>query len=205
MRHYQRLRDMVAAKPFGDLLEIRIFEGGRTTRQGDYGRYQDESVAAGGGIIKDLGCHSLDLAFWTTGALGFQVLSRRVEWDGDTDRRASARVRLQGLNGISGADCDLVWTLSWLDHQPNTMEFQFEHATLRSPVSPADRLDLISREGKQLAMIDARASGGARTFAQAFYLEWDTVLKGVKARSETAMSAATSTQAAELMDELLSR
>src|SRR5207244_594476 len=75
------MRKIVQSGALGTLRQVCIAEGGRATRTGSGGAYQDEPVARGGGIVKNLGCHSLDLAFWLTGAEGFLLTDRHVEWD----------------------------------------------------------------------------------------------------------------------------
>ncbi|MCI0467150.1 MAG: Gfo/Idh/MocA family oxidoreductase [Beijerinckiaceae bacterium] len=198
------LRRLIAERPFGVLTSMCITEGGRATRTGEGGPYQDQSVAEGGGITKNLGCHSLDLAFWITGARRFTMLDRHIDWDGETDRRASAQIVLLEINGNASHDCKLDWTVSSLDRQPNMIELQFEHARLHCPVQPGGSIDVLSRCGNRLYCIDAQDTGGATTINQACYLEWRAVLNGVASRSENEMSASSSMLVAELMDELLS-
>lgn len=197
------VRRLAAERTFGLLTSIRIAHGGRAMRAGDAGAYQDESVANGGGITKNLGCHDFDLAFWITGARRFAVLDRQIEWDGETDRRASARISLSDINGKAARECELDWTVSWLDMQPNTIELEFEHARLRYPWQPAASIDVLSPSGNHLYCIDARQNGGAVTYNQACYLEWCAVLAGVASRTENEMSGRSSVLVAELMDELL--
>jgi predicted dehydrogenase len=201
----QLLRQLIHSGAFGALLKVCIAEGGRVTRTGAGGQYQDESVARGGGIIKNLGCHSLDLALWLTGAISFQIEDRRVEWDGDTDRSGSAAIRLFGIEGAPGHNCELDWTVSWLEAQPNTIELQFERAFVRAPIAPSANAELLGLDGQLLAQLDATASGGAATSVQAFYLEWDDVIEAVRQRREPMLSARSCCLAAELMDELLDR
>jgi predicted dehydrogenase len=198
------MRRLVTEQPFGPLTSIRIAEGGRVMRAGDGGLYQDESVAAGGGITKNLGCHSLDVAFWITGARHFAVLDRQIEWDSETDRRASARITLSEVNGKVGHHCELDWTVSWLDRQPNAIQLEFEYARLLCPVQPSASVKILSRTGNRLYCIDPRDTGGASTPYQACYLEWRAVLRGVASRTENEMSGRSSLLVAKLMDELLS-
>lgn len=199
------LRRLAVEQPLGALKSIRIAEGSRVTRAGDFYLYQDESVDKGGGITKNLGCHSLDLALWIAGTKSFAVLDRRIEWDGGTDRRASARISLLALHGKTGHDCDLDWTVSWLDRQPNTIELEFEHGRVRGPLQPGACLDFLSRTGDYLGRLDAQETGGACTNNQAYCLEWRAVLNGTATRTENEMSGRSAIPTAELIDELLRR
>ena len=193
----RHLRHAIALGLFGHPEAMRIREGGRTTRAGDMGPYQDESVANGGGIVKNLGCHSLDLALWLTGAATPEITSRRIEWDGDTDRRASARIML--------GDVPLDWTVSWLDEQPNTLEIDFGRLTLSIPTQPSRTVSIRAPDGGAAGEIDCGATGGAFTAAQAFHLQWKAMIAGVEARRESEVSANTSLATAVLMDQLLER
>lgn len=197
------LKRAIKKQLFGALRKIRISEGGRTTRSYDGGPYQDEGVANGGGITKNLGCHTLDLAFWLTGARRFSVIERRIEWDGSTDRRASARISLGEVDGSPGYECAVDWTVSWLDNQSNTIELEFEHALLRCSVQAGTSIDLLSRSGDSICRIDARETGGASTISQACYLDWRAVLTGAATRTENEISGRSALAAAELIDELL--
>lgn len=199
------MRELIDTGVFGRLLRVRVSEGGRTTRAGDSGQYQDASVADGGGIIKNLGCHSLDLALWLTRATGAALVERNVEWDGDTDRAATAMVRLTGLPGKSGAACDLDWGVSWLGPQRNSVELQFEAVTVSAPVSPAATLELSTHDGRKLGTLGPGATGGAATSLQAFYLEWQDVLAAVREKRLAELSAQSCLATARLMDELLTR
>lgn len=199
------LRSLVRSAVFGPLLGIRIAEGGRVMRTGGLGTYQDVATAEGGGVVKNLGCHSLDLALWLTDAGGFRIHDRQVEWDGDTDRRVHAVIELIDVGGSVGHRCRLDWTLSWLDAQPNCYEFEFNKALLRCPIAPADHIDLLGKDRRMLTRLQTPAGQGATTSAQAFYLEWDDLLAGLKSRREPVVSAISCLKAAELMDELLLR
>ena len=83
------LKKIVSSRVFGDLLGVSMAEGGRTTRSGGAGGYQDLSIEEGGGITRNLGCHSLDSTLWITQAKGATIIDRQIEWDGRTDRKAS--------------------------------------------------------------------------------------------------------------------
>jgi len=205
-RHYatsRMLRRLRQSQAFGLLREVHIHEGGRTTRAGESG-YVDDSAARGGGVVKNLGCHSLDLALWITGAKGHELVERRVEWDdGETDRHAAARLRLTRLDGEPGASCTLDWTVSWLEPQANLVELRFETAQLRCPITPADAIEILDKHGRRIGEIPAAEAGGAVTVAQAFYLEWEDFLQGVRNKRESSVSAASCLAVAEIMDELL--
>ena len=201
----QLLRKLIRSDVFGIPKKIVISEGGRTTRSGASSPYQDAPASQGGGIVKNLGCHSIDLAFWLTSAMRARVIDRSVQWDRDTDRACQAHVRLQGMNGIAGLDCDLHWDLSWLESRQNTLEVHFETAVLRCPISPAADVQLCDAMGNQFASLDASRTRGALTSTQAFYLEWCDVVRAVQTRTEQSVSPWNMIATTELIDELLER
>jgi predicted dehydrogenase len=204
-RHYASsllLKSLIERGVFGNLLAIRMNEGGRVLRTGGSGEYQDAATADGGGIVKNLGCHSLDLALWLTKAGGYVIKDRAIEWDGPTDRRARAEFELTELLGIPGYSCKLHWTVSWLDIQPNCYEFEFTEMLLRCPVAPDDYLELLGRDRAVITRLRTPAGTGAITSAQAFYLEWRDFLDSLQSRRAPVLSALSCHKVAQAIDQL---
>jgi predicted dehydrogenase len=172
-------------------------------RTGGLGSYQDLSPAEGGGIVKNLGCHSLDLCLWLTDARSFRLDATKIERDGITDRRASAEVKLTDLGGRGQTSCELNWMVSWLDTVPNCYELEFDHAILRCPVAPADHIVLLDKNRSPITVLHAPSGSGATTSAQAFYLEWNDVLSCLEKRIAPTVSALSCLKVAELMDAIL--
>lgn len=197
------LRQIVKETWFGPLHRIHIREGGRTTKTGVDHSYQDLSTKDGGGILINLGCHSLDLACFISGARGFALTSHEVEYDGNTDRKAQGDITLLDLHG-TGSKCQFQFCLSWLDSQPNTLELEFEHHTLICPIAPGGAIDIRrSDQATSSARLEAVGSDGAVTTSQAFFLEWREFLHGLEIGSPSIMAAATSELTARIIDELL--
>ena len=163
-----------------------------------------KSVDSGGGLIKNLGCHSLDLAIWLTKASKYTVLERSIQWDGVTDWHAEALIALQGREGDQ-EDCLLRWQLSWLQYQPNTITTKFYGCSLVAPIAPCASFILRRNDGARVAEIDATSTGGAINSAQAFYLEWKEVIAGLNAKGPSLLSAETALLTSQIIDELLKR
>lgn len=197
------LKDAIQNGSFGTLRTIRIREGGRTARAGDYGSFQDAGIAQGGGISLNLGCHSLDAALWMTGATAHEILNRQIVWDGDTDRRAHARLVLQGQANSQSNESILEWTVSWLDSQPNTIEVEFETLTLRAPIQASNRIEMRDKSRRLMAVLNPAGTTGATTSYQAFYLEWQDVIVSVLNKQKSEFSAESSLSVARIIDELL--
>jgi predicted dehydrogenase len=197
------LRRAVAEGWFGPLLRIRIAEGLRETATGvDHSHYEDVD-AAGGGVLISIGCHVLDLAFFLTGAQGYEVVRKDLVMDGAVDRKVEARVRLQGVAGAGG--CVFDFCVSRLDTQENVVELEFPALTLSVGLLPESPVTLRPR-GKgagtaQLLSVD----DGARTIYQGFFLEWDWFLRGLETSSPSLMTARSGLPTAALIDELYDR
>jgi predicted dehydrogenase len=196
------MRHILESGTLGALRHIRIAEGGRTTRTGGGGEYQNLPVSKGGGIVKNLGCHSLDLVIALTGATGFRIDQHRVEWDGDSDQACSAQISLE--NGM-GTSIGLDWSVSWIDTMANNVEFHFADAVVRFPVSASTAAELCAPDGRRIAMLDASGPDRAASPIQAFYHEWRDFLTAAQARTAQTISPGSTILSARLMDALLAR
>src|ERR1700761_7171228 len=84
----QLLRYLVRTAPFGRLRRMRISEGPRTTSSRvDRSYFDDSRQSLQGGILSELGCHSLDLALYITGAQKFLIEECELAFDGTVDRK----------------------------------------------------------------------------------------------------------------------
>jgi predicted dehydrogenase len=183
---------------FGRLRHIVHREGARTTRAGGHG-YFDLPASEGGGITKNLACHGIDLLFHLTGAQAFRILASRVEFDAGSDRRLAAEFALTTSDGEVTIDM----IVSELDRQPSGVHFEFERATLWISTAPSSIIELRSAGSTEATTIDAGANGGAATSNQAFYLEWQDFLQGVRSGIPGLTSASSALLTAEAMDALL--
>ncbi|SIT58145.1 hypothetical protein BQ8794_50247 [Mesorhizobium prunaredense] len=198
------LRNIVRSGIFGELRGINVQEGGRLTRAGVQG-YIDASTMDGGGLVKNLGCHSLDSILWITGASRYELTVRSIEWDGGTDRHASARFRLDDLESPFAESCDVTWRVSWLEQQSNLFRLNFENASLSCPIRPSESIDLSDGQGNKIGALSVSGTGAALTATQAFYLEWLNFIECAGQEKESLLSAASCLGVSELMDELLQR
>lgn len=167
----------------GALRAIRVGEGGRSRGSGSGASFLDDPrFAAVGGVLMDLGTHTLDLALQFAGSGEFSVERSALTLDGAVDRHAEARVRL--ARGVT-----LDYAVSWLAPQPNRITLEFESASIWMSLSPDARVYLgdPSRPGEALEF--CAAAGAATTANQAFALEWREFLAGLVARRESRVSA----------------
>lgn len=197
------LRQIVADGFFGRLLRIDISEGNRSKGSGvDASFLDDPRLNASRGVLADLGSHSVDLALHISGARRFDVHSCMKVMDGTVDRKVTARVRLfTGPNG--SIPVELSYGVSWLDRQDNRIKLTFEHAEVWSALVPNAEVFVGNPESPGTAIRLTPQAPGATTYNQAFYLEWQDFIAGLRAEREPLASACTALLTTALVESLL--
>jgi predicted dehydrogenase len=184
---------LVAEKWFGSLRSISVSEGAMTTKTGADSRFYDDA-ASGGGVLMDLGCHSLDVAMYISNASKAIPVKQRFVYDREVDREVEAHLTLITADG----ECDLDYFVSWLQPARNTVELHCENCVLSFSCRPSREIDI--RDGKDrggraqamersvaLPILTAKR-GGSATVYQAFYLEWIAFLDGIRTRQASKLS-----------------
>jgi predicted dehydrogenase len=177
-------RLLVADKWFGELRSISVSEGALTTRTGADSRFYDDATA-GGGVLMDLGSHSLDLAIYIADATEAIPVEQKFVFDGGVDREIDARLTLRLPHG----SCDLNYLVSWLRPARNTIELRFDNCTVTVSCRPGQDVEVCGlQNGRDVASL-AMKHAGAATIYQAFYLEWMAFLEGVRSRQASKFNA----------------
>ena len=197
------LRHLVRTGPFGPLLRIHVSEGSRvTSSRVDHSYLDDARQSASGGILSELGCHSLDVALFITGANGYEIRASEFVFDGVVDRKIRAALHLTASEYLPAAGVPLDLCVSWLDRQTNTIVLDFEKTSIWTGVGP----DADVYMGTPARASDATrlepASRGARSYYQAFYMQWRAFLDGVATRTESGISARSALLGATLIEDL---
>jgi predicted dehydrogenase len=191
------IRRAIVGNWFGPLRSIVHQEGGRVMSGGPR-NYEDEPTAIGGGLLKNLGCHGIDLALYATGAEGVALNRATLEMDGDVDAECHARLALTG----PGLYCTFDITVSYVTDQSNTLRYQFDNATILAPIVPTDTLTLIGSDGQHTPIgIDHRL--GAINSAQACYLAWKHFIDGIVAGVPPQNSARSSLGSTRALDAII--
>jgi predicted dehydrogenase len=191
---------LVAEKWFGPLKSISVSEGALTTKTGTDFRFYDEA-GSGGGVLMDLGCHSLDLAIYISGATRVEIAKQRFVFDGEVDREVEARMMLCTPSG----ECELDYFVTWLRPADNVIQLQFDNCVASLSCRPSEHIEIRSLLGGRRAALLSARHPGATTVYQAFYLEWTAFLDGVRncqASRLSARSALTTVAAVEALYDL---
>ncbi len=178
-------RMLVAENWFGPLRSISISEGALTTKTGADSRFYDDATSGGGGVLMDLGCHSLDVVMYITDATEAIAVKQRFVFDGGVDREIDARLTLRTAHGTCGLD----YLVTWLRPAKNTIELRFENCTVELSCRPSQDIEIHGvQNGRDVASL-AMKGAGAATMYQAFYLEWAAFLDGVRSLQASKFSA----------------
>jgi len=200
------LRELVRTSPFGRLVRITISEGARTTgSRVDRSYFDDSRQSLQGGILSELGCHSLDLALFVCGARAFRVDTCEFAFDGSVDRKISATIQLTESEHLSDAGVRLDYCVSWLDRQTNTMVFEFENCTVWSEIHPGGQVRMGDPAQASTGTLLVPAARAALTANQAFFLQWRAFLEGLRTDKESDISARSALPVTALIEELYAR
>lgn len=183
---------------FGPLRGIRISEGARTTKTGTNARFYDNWAAAQGGVLRDLGTHALDLVFEVTGATSARSVRQDFVFDDRIDRQVEAVLRFSGPAGEFGGEV----MVSWLREADNALEFNFDHCILSVSSRPDGPVRLMKPDRQTLELTVQASRRCATTTYQAFFLEWESFLSGVRRQQPSAFAAATCLPTVAIIEEL---
>jgi predicted dehydrogenase len=190
-------RLLISQNWFGPLRSISVSEGALTTKTGADSRFYDQA-GSGGGVLMDLGCHSLDLALFISGAKEVAIAEQRFVFDDGVDREVEARMVLQTPSG----SCELDYFVTWLRPVDNVIKLQFDNCVASFSCRPAQHIEVRGIQAEEdVAQLSAKHSG-ATTVYQAFYLEWMDFLEGVRNRQPSkfgARSALATVRAVEML------
>jgi predicted dehydrogenase len=198
----QVLRHLLRTAAFGPLMRIQVQEGSRVTgSRVDHSYLDDPRQSGSGGILSELGCHSLDAILFITDAAAFDIEHCEFVFDGPVDRKITSSLRLSDSRYLPKSGVRLDYCVSWLDRQPNTILWEFENTVIWTGVSPGAGIYMgsPSQPSDATQLVSAR---GATTYYQAFYLQWRAFLDGIATRTESSVSARSALLGAQLIEDL---
>jgi predicted dehydrogenase len=202
----QLLRQLVRSAPFGRLVRIKVSEGARTTgTRVDRSYFDDSRQSLHGGILSELGCHSLDLALFISGARSFDIRACEFAFDGSVDRKICATIHLGESEYLSSAGLVLDYCVSWLDRQTNTMIFEFENCCVWTEIHPGGQVRMGTPADSPAGTLLVPGAHAATTANQAFFLQWRSFLEGLRTDTESEVSARSALLGTALIEELYAR
>ena len=175
---------LVAENWFGPLVSMSVSEGALTTKTGTDSRFYDDG-ASGGGVLMDLGCHSLDAAMYIAGATEAIPTQHRFVFDNGIDREIEARLTLVTARG----SCELDYFVTWLRPAGNFIELHFQNCTVELSCQPKQEVHIRGSKNGGGAPLVTMKQAGASTVYQAFYLEWMAFLDGVRNQQPSKFNA----------------
>lgn len=197
------LRDLVQSMRFGRLKRMSIAEGNRSAGSRVDRSYIDDACQSYyGGILSELGCHSLDVALFITGARQCEIQSCDLVVDGHVDRKITARINLTGSTLLPPEGTSLEFCVSWLDRQANRIVLEFEHCEVWAEIQPGSEVRMGRLDRPLSAIVLTAASRAATTANQAFYLQWRSFFDGVYTGKESEVSAHSALPATSLIERL---
>jgi predicted dehydrogenase len=170
---------------FGPLRSISISEGALTTKTGADSRFYDDVTSGGGGVLMDLGCHSLDLAIYISNAIEAIPVEQHFVFDRGVDREVTAHLTLRTPRG----SCELDYFVTWLRPARNTIQLRFENCIAELSCTPSSDLMIHSAKSSRDTASLSSKNGGAATVYQAFYLEWTAFLDWVRRHEASKFNA----------------
>ncbi len=199
------LRHLVGTAPFGELKRIQVSEGSRFTASRVDSSYLDDArLSASGGILSELGCHSLDVALFITGASAYEIRASEFAWDGLVDRKITASLRLMDSEYLPKAGVQLDYCVSWLDRQANTIILEFEKSSVWTGVDPGAEVYMGTPQNPAESTRLVPVARAATTANQAFYMQWRSFLDGVLTNTESCISARSALLGTRLIEDLYS-
>lgn len=181
------VRQALAKKPFGPVIEVWAAEATRLVATGREGTwYQADRAVAGGGVLMETGVHTVDQVFQALGAEAFDGLQATFSTAGDLDVevRATASVRLAGANET----VPLYFVVSRLQDLYTGFVIRCERASIRFGVDAGSTVELLDTEDRAVCTLEG--TEGGTNLHRAFFLEWQAFLAQCRMRTRSLVDAA---------------
>jgi hypothetical protein len=182
---------------FGDIVEVWASEGARLKRTGkEDGWYMADTKAAGGGVLMEVGSHLVDQMCMILDVNDFK-LERCIQkkFKGlEFETRFIGSLSTEKQNSIP-----CVFEVSRIDDLCNGIFVKFPNLILKCGLGFDSPLEVCSLEGKLIAQLVV--AEGAKTIAQAFFLEWRDFIDQCISGSPSSVSADTARQSTAIIEE----
>jgi predicted dehydrogenase len=194
----EAIRELVSSAALGKAVHVEIAEGGRFNWPARSTSFFDRRQS-GGGVLADLGVHSLDLLCWWFG----MPLSMDYEDDAMGGLEANCKVQMEFEGG-----CTATLRLTRDLEIPNRMSIRFERGWISHEPAAADKLEVrfpgemnFSVKGdltrsKGLGKVDPVA-----TYHQSFTRQLSNMLAALRGEEPLVVTGASALGSARIIDE----
>ena len=182
---------------FGPVVEVWANEGTRSKRTGqEAGWYMTDVKAIGGGVLMETGSHLVDQICTILDVNAFRLercIQRKYEGlEFETKFAGAVSTEREG-------DIPCKFHVSVLEDLCNGIFIKFSNLVLKCGLFFQDPLELMTVQGTPIARFDI--DGGAKTIAQAFFLEWKDFLDQCISGTPSIISADTTRQSIAIIEQ----
>jgi predicted dehydrogenase len=190
-------RRALSSEAFGPVIEVWAAEAahmGTTGREGSW--YQADRAAAGGGVLIEIGSHTVDQVFQVLGAESFDGLRAAFTSAGgiDLEAKAVANVKRAGAAGT----VPVHFVVSRLRDLYTGVVIRCEHASIRFGADAARPVEVLGPDDSPLCTL--QGTDGGTNFYQPFYLEWRAFLEQCRSRVPSLVDAASALLGTRFID-----
>ena len=190
------IRDIIDSKAFGTLKKVIITEGGiigKTRREGN--SYQGDPKLSGGGILMELGCHTLSqLAFIFD---NISVRKSKVIWQDGFDIDAQVIFDLPDYNSSIDYHITMIKSVEPL------AQFCFEHAVVSFNHLLPDSIFNVTNYKNEKQFTINQNDRFANTFGQAYYLKWKSFLDNLSGGKTINTEIETSLETTKMISDII--
>ena len=167
--------DLIDSEVLGDLRSVTFGLGNPGVATG--GGYSSDVVAAGGGLLFEVGIHGIDSALFVTGATDVRVSRCKMILSDQLDvhTEGTALITLPNARQVP-----LDFTVSSLKETTNELEFWFDRARVSYSLFSEDGIGLRSIKNNYGIKIQPQLLAGPMTAFQTFYSHWQRFLTGYR-------------------------
>lgn len=192
-----QLKQLIELNLFGRLRFVRLAFGGPGIVVG--GRYSSDIRLAGGGILMETGCHSIDALLFILDAIAVQVNEVKMIMDRGFDLHTNTKLILT-TQREQHIECE--GTVSSLQDTTNCLEFTFDHGVVSFNLFGNGAVNVRGLNNEESYVLSSTKNLYPATPFQTFYEYWSLFLKGIHAKCANLTSASRSILTTEVIEEL---
>jgi predicted dehydrogenase len=192
------LRQMVESEFFGPLLGVQFGHGNRGVMLGS--RYNGDVAIAGGGILFEVGVHSLDLSLFIAGATAASVKSVEMELEAGADIHTEADAV---MTDVHGRQVPWHFVVSSLVDTTEMLELEFEHNVVS--LSGSGMISVRGRQTSQPLSLAPETGFSATTSYQTFHAHWREYLRALSSGTPNRTSISSCRLTTEVTEQLYAK